>query len=107
MSTQAPTSVERDELIKGWRQATLQNIQAKDVQELPWTAPKSALPGAVRIKAQGINPKGQALIAHAIWFSHLEGNQLRVVHAVVYQSNTKASKSQQSADQFIESFKLP
>jgi hypothetical protein len=107
MSTQAPTSVEREELIKGWRQATLQNMQAKDVQELPWAAPKSALPGAVRIKAQGTNPKGQALIAHAIWFSHLEGNQLRMVHAVVYQSNTKASKSQQSADQFFESFKLP
>jgi hypothetical protein len=30
-----------------------------------------------------------------------------MVHAVVYQNNTKASKSQQSADQFIESFKLP
>jgi hypothetical protein len=107
MSTQVPASVERDELIKGWRQATLQNMQAKDVQEIPWTAPKSALSGAVRIKAQGTNPKGQALIAHAIWFSHLEGNQLRMVHAVVYQSHTKATKNQQSADQFIESFKLP
>ena len=107
MSTQAVASVEREELIKGWRQATLQNMRAKDVQDVPWTPQKSALPGAVRIKAQGTDPKGKALTAHAIWFSHLEGNQLRMVHAVVYQNNTKASKSQQSADQFIESFKLP
>jgi hypothetical protein len=107
MSTQAVASVEREELIKGWRQATLQNMRAKDVQDVPWTPQKSALPGAVRIKAQGTDPKGKALTAHAIWFSHLEGNQLRMVHAVVYQSNTKATKSQQSADQFIESFKLP
>ena len=107
MSTQAVASVEREELIKGWRQATLQNMRAKDVQDVPWTPQKSALPGAVRIEAQGTDPKGKALTAHAIWFSHLEGNQIRMVHAVVYQSNTKATKSQQSADQFIESFKLP
>lgn len=107
MSTQAPASVDRNELIKGWRQATLQNMRATEVQEATWTPPKSALEGAVRVLAKGTGPNGQALIAHAVWFSHLEGNQLRMVHAVVYQNNVKKSQSQQSADPFIESFKLP
>jgi hypothetical protein len=107
MSTQAPTSVDREELIKGWRQATLQNMRAKEVQDVTWAPPKSALTGAVRIRAQGTSPNGQALTAHAMWFSHLEGIQLRMVHVVVYQNNPKKSQNQQSADQFIESFKLP
>jgi hypothetical protein len=107
MSTQAPASVDRNELIKGWRQATLQNMRATEVQEATWTPPKSALDGAVRVLAKGTGPNGQALMAHAVWFSHLEGNQLRMVHAVVYQNNVKKSQSQPSADPFIESFKLP
>jgi hypothetical protein len=107
MATQAPISVDREALIKGWRQATLQNMRATEVQEVLWAPQKAALTGAVRIKAQGTNPNGQALLAHAVWFSHLEGNQLRMVHAVVYQNNPKKSQSQQGADLFIESFKLP
>lgn len=107
MSTQAPASVDRNELIKGWRQATLQNMRATEVQEATWTPPKSALEGAVRVLAKGTGPNGQALIGDAVWFSHLEGNQLRMVHAVVYQNKVKKSQSQQSADQFVESFKLP
>lgn len=111
MSTQVQASVNREELLKGWRQATLQNMKAQEVNEVPW-APRAAavLPGSVRLKAQGFGPQGQAVTAHAVWFSYPDGDQIRWVHAVVYQNTSKRaqlSQLQQSADQFLESIKWP
>jgi hypothetical protein len=62
MSTQVQASVNREELLKGWRQATLQNMKAQEVNEAPW-APRAAavLPGSVRLKAQGFGPKAKLL----------------------------------------------
>jgi hypothetical protein len=45
------------------------------------------------------------VLAHAVWFAHLEGDAVRVVHAVVYQN--QGLKQDLGADQLIESMKLP
>ena len=106
MSTQVQASVNREELIKGWRQATLQNMRAQEVNDVTWAPQtKSALPGAMRIKAQGAGPQGQSVTAHAVWFSYTDADQIRLVHAVVYQNASKGTQAQQSADQFLESIK--
>ena len=104
MSTQVQASVNREELFKGWRQATLQNMRAQEVSDSPWTLlSKAALPGAIRVKAQGAGPQGQVVTAHAIWFLYPDGDQIRLVHAVVYLNGSKRTQSQQSAEQFLES----
>jgi len=108
MSTQVSASADRSDLLKGWRQATLQNMRASQSNEAPWQPERlGILPGAVRVKAQGTSLQGQAVIAQAVWFSHLEGDSVRLVHAVVYQNKTNRSSHDQSADQFLESVKLP
>jgi hypothetical protein len=111
MSTQVQSSVNREELFKGWRQATLQNMRAQEISDVTWAPqPTAVLPGTLRVKAQGTGPQGQFVTAHAIWFSYPDGDQIRLVHAVVYFNESKGSqspKSQQSADQFLESIKWP
>lgn len=108
MSTQVPPTADRDELLQGWRQATLKNIRASQVEEVPWTLGKIAvLPGAISINALGFSATGQPVSARAVWFSHVEGNSMRMVHAVVYQNKKNRQNNKQSADQLIESLKLP
>jgi len=108
MSTSVKASVDRAELMKGWRQATLQNMRAQGVNETPWTPQHLAiLPGALRVKAQGTGPTGQAVKANAVWFAHIDGDAVRLVHAVVYQNKTSRAQNDQSADQFLESLQWP
>ena len=108
MSTRVQASVDRAELMKGWRQATLQNMRAQAINEKPWTPQHLAiLPEAVRLKADGSGPTGKAVKAHAVWFAHIDGDAVRLVHAVVYQNKTSRAQNDQSADQFLESLKLP
>jgi len=86
----------------------LQNMRAQAINEKPWTPQHLAiLPEAVRLKADGAGPTGQAVKAHAVWFAHIDGDAVRLVHAVVYQNKTSRAQNYQSADQFLESLKLP
>jgi hypothetical protein len=106
MTAQIPASADRAELLKGWRLATLQNMRATQPQDLTWSPSQvKALPGALRVKAEGVSAKGQPVQAQAVWFSHLEGDSVRLVHAVVYQN--KRPKMDQSDEYLIESLKLP
>jgi hypothetical protein len=106
MSAKLSADADRTELFKGWRQATLQNMRANQIEDATWSPGRmSALPGALRLKANGTSAKGQPVRAHAVWFAHLEGDSVRVVHAVVYQN--QGSKQDQSPDLLIESIKLP
>ncbi len=108
MSTQVPAAVDREALLKGWRQATLQNMRASQATETTWTPLRlAALPGALRVKAQGTGADGRAVTAHAVWFAHLEGDVVRLVHAVVYNAGKPRPDNDQSADQFLESIQLP
>jgi len=106
MSAKLSADTDRTELLKGWRQATLQNMRANKIEDASWIPGRvAALPGALRSKASGTSAKGQPVRAHAVWFAHLEGDAVRVVHAVVYQNQD--AKQDQSADLLIESMKLP
>jgi hypothetical protein len=106
MSAKLSANADRTELLKGWRQATLQNMRATQIEDATWMpARMTALPGALRLKAIGTTAKGESVRAHAVWFAHLEGDAVRVVHAVVYQN--QGLKQDQSAELLIESMKLP
>ena len=110
MSAKLSADADRTELLKGWRQATLQNMRANQIEDASWTPGRvPALPGALRSKASGTSAKGQPVRAHAVWFAHLEGDAVRVVHAVVYQNQDPKQnpKQNQSADLLFESMKLP
>ena len=114
MSAKLSADADRTELLKGWRQATLQNMRANQIEDATWMpARMTALPGALRLKAIGTTAKGEPVRAHAVWFAHLDGDSVRVVHrvvhAVVYQNQDpkQDAKQDQSADQLIESMKLP
>jgi hypothetical protein len=106
MTAQVPATADRVEILKGWRTATLQNMRATQTQDLTWSPSRvAALPGTLRIKSLGTSAKGQPVNAQAVWFSHLEGEAVRLVHAVVYQN--QGPKMDSSAEQLIESLKLP
>ena len=114
MSAKLSADADRTELLKGWRQATLQNMRANQIEDASWIPGRvAALPGALRSKASGTSAKGQPVRAHAVWFAHLEGDAVRVVHAVVYQNQGLKQdlkhdpKQDLGADQLIESMKLP
>jgi len=118
MSAKLSADADRAELLKGWRQATLQNMRANQIEDATWMPARlTALPGALRLKAIGTTAKGEPVRAHAVWFAHLEGDSVRVVHAVVYQNQGHKKdlkldqkhdpKQSQSADLLIESMKLP
>jgi hypothetical protein len=118
MSAKLSADADRTELLKGWRQATLQNMRANQIEDATWMPARlTALPGALRLKAIGTTAKGEPVRAHAVWFAHLEGDSVRVVHAVVYQNQGHKKdlkldqkhdpKQSQSADLLIESMKLP
>ena len=118
MSAKLSADADRTELLKGWRQATLQNMRANQIEDATWMPTRmTALPGALRLKAIGTTAKGEPVRAHAVWFAHLEGDSVRVVHAVVYQNqghkkNLKQDqkhdpKQSQSADLLIESMTVP
>ena len=106
MSAKIPVDSDRVEILKGWRQATLENMRASQVEDTSWAPGRvAALPGALRSKADGKTAAGQPVRANAIWFAHIEGDSVRVVHAVVYQNQGRNLDA--SADQLIESMKLP
>ena len=106
MSAKLSADADRTELLNGWRQATLQNMRANQIEDATWKPGRmTALPGALRFKAKGTTAKGEPVLAHAVWFAHLEGDSVRVVHAVVYQN--QGLKQDLGADQLIESMKLP
>ena len=106
MSAKLSADADRAELLNGWRQATLQNMRAQQIEDANWMPSRmAALPGALRLKAIGTTAKGQSVRAHAVWFAQLEGASVRVVHAVVYQN--QSLKQDPGADLLFESMKLP
>jgi len=108
MSTQLPASVNRNEVLNGWRQATLQNMKAQGAENVQWSIAKgSVLPGTLRLKAKGTGPNQQAVYAQAAWFSHVEGDAVRLVHLVVYHSTLSGFQNEPQTAPFFESVKLP
>jgi multidrug efflux pump subunit AcrA (membrane-fusion protein) len=63
--------------------------------------------GTLRLKAKGTGPNQQAVYAQAAWFSHVEGDAVRLVHLVVYHSTLSGFQNEPQTAPFFESVKLP
>ncbi len=85
MTAALPAGTDANALLMGWQRATLNNLQAQDAQRQDWTHKGLlALPAAQRIGAQGQRGDGQKVQAQAVWGAFVEGDHVRLVHAVVY-----------------------
>lgn len=82
MLADLPQPLAAGAVLAQWRQATLLNMRASQVQDTAF-APAGALrlTQSVQTQAQGLQPgQGTAVQARAVWFS----NGAQVFHAVVY-----------------------
>jgi len=83
-------------VLQGWQQATLAKLQAQPpVQTEAWQhAGMLPLGATQRIQAQGRRADGQAVAAQAVWGAFVEGDHVRVVHAVVYAPKVQSQLAQ-------------
>lgn len=104
MLAEAPAS-QANELLAGWRSATLANMKAEDVQKQPFL-PRGALalPESVRISARGHRAGGEAVQAQAVWLSRIGpgGQNAQLVHLVMYSERPMP----EAADTFFSGLKL-
>ena len=97
-----------DELLAGWQQATLANMQADAAQARRSDfRPTGGLPlaHAQRIAAQGRRGDGRAVAAQAVWSARAapEGGGVELLHAVMYAERPQPAV----ADAFFEGIKWP
>jgi len=86
MTATLSPGVDVQAVLQGWQQATLANLQVvKPEQMKPWQR-NGFLPlgASQRLEALGRRAEGQAVSVHAVWGAFIEGDHLRVVHAVIY-----------------------
>jgi hypothetical protein len=102
MTGQLPASVDPAEVLQGWQAAAWRTLKAQNPAQQTWLAAK-ALPGAVRVRAQGLQPNGQPTQAQGVWVAWPEGEGVQWVNAMVYQSNIQG----ETADTFFESIRQP
>jgi len=97
-----PSGVDAAQVLQGWQAATWRTLQAPQPQSQAWTVPH-ALPGAVRVRAQGLQANGQVTQAQGVWAAWPEGGGVQWVNAMVYQSQIPG----EMADTFFESIHQP
>lgn len=102
MTGRVPAAVDAAQVLQGWQEATWRTLQAQQPHSQSWPAPQ-ALPGAVRVRAQGLQPNGQATQAQGLWVAWPEGDGVQWVNAMVYQPKIQA----ETADTFFESIRHP
>ena len=102
MTGRLPAQVDAAQVLEGWQTATWRTLQAKNPESQNWLVPK-ALPGAVRVRAQGVQPNGQPTQAQGVWVAWPEGDGVQWVNAMVYQSTIPG----ETADTFFESIRQP
>lgn len=88
MAATLPAGRAADEVLAGWQQATLANMQADaaSVQRSDYRPTGGLpLPHAQRIVAQGRRGDGRPVAAQAVWSAHAApGGGTELLHAVVY-----------------------
>ena len=87
MATRVAAGRMPDELLAGWEQATLSNMQATGETTRQPFQPAGGLPlaHAQRIVAHGQGPNGRPVHAQAVWTARAgEGGGSELVHAVMY-----------------------
>lgn len=106
MTAALPAGRMPDEVLAGWQQATLANMQAEGgVARQPFVpAGALPLPHAQRLAAQGRRADGQAVAAHAVWAARTApGGGTELLHAVVYAPTPRPDV----ADTFFQSLAWP
>ena len=88
MAAKVPAGRAPDELLAGWQQATLANMQA-DAAHVQRSAYRPIgglpLPHAQRVVAQGRRGDGRAVAAQAVWSAHAApAGGVELLHAVMY-----------------------
>ena len=102
MTGRLPANVDATQVLQGWQAATWRTLQAQNPEERAWPAPK-ALPGAVRVRAQGLQPQGQPTQAQGVSDAWPEGDGVQWINAMVYQTRIQG----ESAETFFESIRQP
>jgi hypothetical protein len=102
MTSRMKQGVDPAQVLQGWQTATWRTMQASNQQVRPWPAPQ-ALPGAVRVSAQGVQPNGKPTQAQGVWVAWPEGDAVRWVNAMVYHPGIPA----ELADTFFEGLRQP
>ena len=106
MAAKVPAGRAPDELLAGWQQATLANMQASGTPERQPFHPARGLPlaHAQRVVAQGRQADGRAVTAQAVWTARAaEGGGTELLHAVMYAERPQPAV----ADAFFEGIKWP
>ena len=89
-----------DSIQSQWRQSTLQNIQAKAVNESPLTIKTGGdAAKAIRVSAQGVRPDGTAMHLQGAWF---------VLGTHIFQATVVSDQaSPATVDAFFEGLRAP
>lgn len=83
-------------LLQGWQQATLANAQARVTHSQAWQRPGMLpLAASVQVQAEGRRPDGQPVQLQAVWGAVAEGQQVRLLHAVVYSPPSRQTSSRE------------
>lgn len=102
MTGHLPAGLDAVQVLQGWQAATWRTLRASAPESQAWSVPK-ALPGAVRVQAQGLQANGQPTQAQGVWAAWPEGDGVQWVNAMVYQRKIPADM----ADTFFESIRQP
>ena len=102
MTTRMNQGLDPSQVLQGWQAATWRTLQAVSLQSRPWPAPQ-AVPGAVRVSANGSQANGQPTQAQGVWVAWPEGDGVQWVNAMVYQTQIQA----ETADTFFEGIRRP
>ena len=95
MTTRLPAGADAQALLLGWQEATLHHMQAREVRRQDWSRPQwLPLASASRVAARGLRSDGQAVMAEAVWGAVAENDQVRLVHAIVYDRNLSPEMAQ-------------
>jgi len=94
-------------LLQGWQQATLVHAQARVTHSQAWHRPGMLpLAAALQVQAEGRRPDGQPVQLQAVWGAVAEGQQVRLLHAVVYRPPSRmASSGDEPARTLFESLR--
>lgn len=99
MTTRLPAGADALALLQGWQDATLANMHAQDVQRQPWLRPQwLPLASASKVSARGQRADGQPVSVQAVWGAVAENEQVRLVHAVVYDRSISTEMAQNLFD---------
>ena len=104
MTAALPAGTDIGAVMTGWQKATLANARVAQPlaagQQQVWHRPgQLPLPSSVRVQAPGQRVNGEPVDMDAVWGALPQGEQVRLVHAVVYDPK----RSHQLANTLFES----